>query len=95
MHEYDGLLHRLEFLRSQQVPENDPRIISLRIQLRDALELRKANRRTGGPLPKVTAMQTIKLDNQFEGISSDFKKYALVGTAVGITYVIYRLVTHS
>jgi len=93
MHDYDELLHQLGSLRANGVSESDNRIIRLRMRLRDLLDSRKKYRKDTGPLPTVTAMQTVKL-NKTLGETADYKKYALVGAALGITYVVFRLVTN-
>ena len=92
MYNYDELLHRLGHLRASGVPENDERITTLRIKLREALDRRRKYRKTKGPLPTVTAMQTVKLNSALGETSTDYKKYALMGIAVGIIYVLVRLV---
>jgi hypothetical protein len=58
---YFQVLKEIDELRNQGVEDSDPRMLQLRIQLRDHLEERNKNQ-PKKVVPKLTAVKTIKIN---------------------------------
>lgn len=103
---YFRLLRKIDHMRSLGIPNKDPRMVRLRMKLRDFLEIRRKVKddKKKKLVPKLTSVKTVTFDGDFSNImlvpksdkklptkkAKPIKKYVILGTLVAVGGVVWH-----
>ena len=93
--QYYLILKTIDELREAGMADNDPKMLKLRLALRDELEKRNKHNKETKLVPKLTHIKTIQLKSDLsntETSKAEVKKYVLLGMAIALGGVAWYLI---